>query len=400
MATATALRDPTRRRTRLAGVDAARGLALIGMMSVHVIPSVGSDGSTAVSSLIAGGRSAALFAVLAGVGLALASGGATAPRGRALARASAGTAARAVVLFVIGLTLGLFDSHVAVILAYYALLFLVAIPFLALRPGVLLPLAAAWAVVAPLISQAVRASMPPPSYGNPTFESFADPLGLVRELALTGYYPVFTWTAYILAGLGIGRLALNSTRVARWLLGGGVTLAIATWISSTVVVENGVLTELVAAGLGDHPASRPFADAVQFTGFYGTTPTTTWWWLTIASPHSGTGFDLLHTIGSAAAVLGLMLLIAKWSRGILLPLSTTGSMTLTLYSLHVVLLATILPRTTEHAFLVHVAIAIAIAVPWRTLVGRGPLEALAAAAAANAGNLVAPSAPRPTLTER
>ncbi|MGH8826816.1 MAG: heparan-alpha-glucosaminide N-acetyltransferase domain-containing protein, partial [Jiangellaceae bacterium] len=233
MATATALRGPTRRRARLAGVDAARGLALIGMMSVHIIPSVDPDRSTAVSSLIAGGRSAALFAVLAGVGLALASGGANAPRSRALTRASAGTAARAVVLFVIGLTLGLFDSHVAVILAYYALLFLVAIPFLALGPRVLLPLAAAWAVAAPVISQAVRATTPPPSYGNPTLESFADPLGLVRELVLTGYYPVFTWTAYLLAGLGIGRLALNSTRVAGWLLGGGMTLAIATWISST-----------------------------------------------------------------------------------------------------------------------------------------------------------------------
>lgn len=378
----------TQPRTRLAGVDAARGVALIGMMSVHIIPSVDADGGTSTSSLIASGRSSALFAILAGVGLALASGGATPPRGRARERAYAGTAARALVLFVIGLTLGMFDSHVAVILAYYALLFLVAIPFLTLRPAILLPLAAAWAIIAPVISQAVRASMPSPSYDNPTFESFDDPLGLGRELALTGYYPVFTWTAYVLAGLGIGRLALNSTRVASWLLGGGATLALAAWITSTVVVENTALTHLVAAGLGDHPASRPFADAVQLTGFYGTTPTTTWWWLTIASPHSGTAFDLLHTIGSAAAVLGLMLLLARRARGFLLPLTTIGSMTLTLYSLHVVLLATILPSTTEHALLLHVIIAMTIAVPWRTAVGRGPLEALAAAAAANAAQVV------------
>ena len=62
---------------RILGVDAARGVALIGMMSIHIAPAIGTDGSTSTTYLIASGRSAALFALLAGVGLALASGGPT-----------------------------------------------------------------------------------------------------------------------------------------------------------------------------------------------------------------------------------------------------------------------------------------------------------------------------------
>ncbi|HJY24110.1 MAG TPA: hypothetical protein VJ649_00360, partial [Actinomycetes bacterium] len=47
---------------RLLGVDAARGVALIGMMSVHINPAVTPAGETTTSYLIASGRSAALFA--------------------------------------------------------------------------------------------------------------------------------------------------------------------------------------------------------------------------------------------------------------------------------------------------------------------------------------------------
>ena len=57
---------------RVVGVDAARGLALLGMVSVHVLPATDGDGGESLAYAVASGRSAALFAVLAGVGLALA----------------------------------------------------------------------------------------------------------------------------------------------------------------------------------------------------------------------------------------------------------------------------------------------------------------------------------------
>jgi hypothetical protein len=63
-------------------------------------------------------------------------------------------------------------------------------------------------------------------------------------------------------------------------------------------------------------------------------------------------------------------------------------MTFTLYSLHVVLISTVLPDTIPNALLWHVLVALAIAVPWRMYVGRGPLEALAANAAGTASAAV------------
>lgn len=370
---------PVAVRSRLLGVDAARGIALLGMMSVHILPTVGEDGGLTASRLIASGRSSALFAVLAGVGLALATGGRTPPRGRPLAAASVGVALRALVIFLVGLCLGAFPSGVAVILAYYGVLFLLAIPFLGLGPRVLLPLGLLWAAGAPLLNHQWRIDRPPASYDIPTFDSLQQPGDLLRELMVSGYYPVFPWLAYVLVGLGIGRLALASTRVATALLAGGAALAVAAWVTSTVLLDNGGLEHLVTAGLGGHPASPfDFADVVNHTSFYGTTPATSWWWLIVAAPHTATPFDLLHTIGTSAAVLGLMLLLAPRARPLVWPLAAIGGMTFTLYTLHVVLLSGPVQGHDLSTYLVHVAIAFAIAMPWRAFIGRGPLEAVAA----------------------
>ena len=385
-ATTITLRAPSR---RLLGVDAARGLALIGMMAIHILPMLVADGSVDLAYRIASGRSAALFAVLAGVGLALASGGTTPPRGRRLAAAAAGTLARGGVLLLVGLELGGLGSGVAVILVFYALLFVVAVPFLGLSAKVLLPLAAAWAVLAPMLSQAARPFMPTQSFASPAPPALADPADLLREVAVTGYYPVLTWTAYLLAGLGIGRLALGNLRVQRTILLAGAVLAVGAWLASWWLLHpGGGLQVLEAAGAPGTPLEGRDVETAVTTSFYGTTPTSTWWWLAVAAPHSGSPFDLLHTIGTSAVVLGAMLLLARVAAPVLLPFAAIGSMTLTLYTLHVVLLATVLPRTVPDAFLWHVLIAVAVAVPWRGLVGRGPLEAVAAFAARSAAGLV------------
>jgi hypothetical protein len=65
-------------------------------------------------------------------------------------------------------------------------------------------------------------------------------------------------------------------------------------------------------------------------------------------------------------------------------------MTFTLYTTHVLLLSGPLPRETDDALIWHVVVALAIAVPWRAFVGRGPLEAAAAQLAAAASAAVMP----------
>ena len=367
---------------RLLGVDAARALALIGMMATHLEPRLDPDGSTSTAYLIASGRASALFAVLAGVGLALASGATTPPRGRTWRAAAAATAARAAVIFVVGLILGEFDSGLAVILCYYGVLFVVAIPFLGLSARWLIGLGAASALLTPVLSLWLRQTITTPlDSGVPSFDTLmVDPTGTISNIVLTGYYPVLTWSAYLLIGMGVGRLALGRVWVAAAVAVTGVAVAAAAWFGSRFWLDSGGLDTLREAGLGGHITSGPIGEELLHTGFYGTTPTTSWAWLGVASPHSGAPPDLLHTTGTALAVLGVMLVLARALGPVIWPLAAVGSMTFTLYSLHVVLIATVLPAENTHALLIHVLIAFVIAMPWRMIIGRGPLEALAAAA--------------------
>src|SRR3954469_14101024 len=67
---------------------------------------------------------------------------------------------------------------------------------------------------------------------------------------------------------------------------------------------------------------------------------TSWWYLALPTPHSHTPVDLLHTLGSALAVLGMALLLTRVPAiaRLLWPLAAAGSLSLTLYSAHLVLL--------------------------------------------------------------
>ena len=360
-------------RGRLIGVDAARALALIGMMSVHLLPSTDPDGSTSTAYLISSGRASALFAVLAGVGLALANGGTVPLTGNAHISAAAGIMGRALLLGLLGLFLGDLDSGVAVILVNYAFLFACATAFLGLSARSLAIMAVAWALIVPVIAFWLRLHIPESWMGVPG-------IGFLREIFLTGYYPVLPWIAYLLAGLAAGRLNLGSRRVASWLLGGGLTLAVA--------------AKLMSAALLGASGTNLVQEPVQF---FGTTPTDTWWYLAVATPHSGATFDLLHTIGTSLAVLGACLLLAAAGRFLLAWAAAAGGMTLSLYTAHVLALTAgwgLSDRTTLLVW--HATAAIVIGLLWRTFVGRGPLETLAANLAGVFKRAVAGSLTNPT----
>jgi uncharacterized membrane protein len=385
---------------RLVGVDATRGLALLGMMAVHVLPAVDRDGGATTAHAIAGGRSAATFAVMAGAGLALLTGGTDPVRGRPWAAAAAGLVVRAAAIGGLGLLLGSADSGVAVILAYYAVLFVVAIPLLPLRAKPLMALAVTIAFLAPVLSYLLREGNRVPFSGhNPTLSTLIDAPGdLAQALLLTGYYPVLAWTAYLCAGLAAGRLRLRERRTAAWLLGIGVAVAVAASMTSRLLLGPFGGHDQIAATLSD-PASL---DNTLELGLYGNTPTATWWWLAVAAPHSSTPLDLLHTIGGALGLLGAMLLVAstgRLARALLAPLAAAGSMTLSLYIAHVLLLASgALPEDRETSYAGQVVAALALAWLWRRFLGRGPLERVIALLATPVRDAVArgPAADDPT----
>ncbi len=393
--------------SRLVGVDLARGLALVGMMATHVVPVLVVTGSGPGGALVeqvhplhllAGGRASALFAVLAGVSLALVAGRDRPPAGPAWARAVRSLLARALVVAAVGLTLGSLDSGIAVILVNYAVLFVVACAFLPLRARRLWPLALGWLALSPVLSHLWRTSLPPGPGAVPAWGGLLDPVGFATELVVTGYYPVLTWTGYLLLGLAVGRSSwLHRDRPVP-LAGaavGGTAVAVATKLVSSALLQlPGVRERLVVP-----PGSfvQPDLDLAVQTSMYGTTPTTSWWWLAVSGQHSGTPLDLLHTAGCAVAVLAVCLLVARAApaRAVLLPLAAAGSTTFTLYTLHVLVEtvrhAAVPTPSTEGAvlvWLVQVVAALALATAWRLLGGggptepgaRGPLESVAASA--------------------
>lgn len=394
--------------SRLLGVDLARLLALLGMFAAHLTEPTPGDGPGGVDALfqVVAGRSSALFALLAGVSLGI------------VAR-SAGDAdvslhrrrlvVRSAVVAVVGLLLGLLDSGVAVILVYYGLLFCCALPVLRWRASSLAWLALGWGLASPAVSLLLRPLLPATTYQVPSLVSLADPWQLLTELLLTGYYPVLTWATYLFAGMAVGRLlvpALTDTGSARgrggsdrdgegrgrdgvdgrvpagtvrtlllkgaWLA--ALPVAVSAWATRTPGVRDALLDSWGSGG------SWSALDTEMRTGFFGAHPEGSWWWLAVWSPHSGTVADLAHTTGSALVVLGACLLLVRLTP--VLPwrvISGAGAMTLTLYSLHVLVLGSIsdrgpLARGAEHAVLIHSVVAVLIGAGFALAGRRGPLE--------------------------
>lgn len=367
---------------RIAGVDVARGLALLGMFSVHVFGAFEPDGSPTVAWQVAGGRSSATFALVAGVGLAFTTGGRTPRTGRG---SLAAVTARALSVGLIGLLLGYAANaaglDVDVILVFYALLFLLALPLLALRARTLACVALALAVVAPFLVHLLRGALPEPAFeGDPTLQDVVtDPAGLLGDLLVHGDYPVLAWTAYLCAGLAIGRLDLFSRRTATGLLTAGLALAATAWLACSLwLLRWGGLERLRQAEF--HDAAGPHArDEV----LWDTPGGETWWSMLSRAPHSTSPFDMLHTLGAATALLGAVLLLTRVGvvRRALLPLAAAGSMPLTLYCAHVLFLGTgALNDSRDLQYAVLVAGALLFAVVWRLTRGQGPLEAVVAGA--------------------
>lgn len=379
---------------RLHGIDAARGLALLGMMATHLLPTFESDASLTPTwiGLTFSGRAAALFAVLAGVGLALSTGKHTPVQGPDLGAARRGIALRALVIAAVGLTLGGLEVNLAIILVHYAVLFLCVLPFLGMGLKRLCAWAGGWILGSPVLAYLIRpwllAAEPPLKLGhNPSWEDLGTPSRLLADLFFTGYYPVFQWLSYLLVGLVVGRLVLGRAMLPLFLLVAGSVVAVLAKTLGVTAMES----------WGGRPALEEVLnspgyplDSVLQVNLTGIPQEGSWWWLASAAPHSGTTLDLLHTSGVAVAVIGACLLLgrlAEWvDLDLLLPLRGAGAMTLTLYTVHVWVVSGFylkpLPSgwTEDGMYFVQAAAAVVVGIVFVLLKWRGPLEWLGHAA--------------------
>ena len=349
---------------RVLGVDVARALALLAMALTHLNATTDVDGRATAVGTVASGRASALFAVLLGVSAALMTSrqvGAGQFR-----EAATALAVRALIIVALGLTLvALLDGTPAVILTQYGLLLFLAVPFLRLRPRTLLVLAATWAVLSPVLSHAIRAGRPPTQALQPDLAMLATPVRLLDVVVVTGFYPVLTWLTYLFVGLAVGRLDLRAPLVRRRLIIGGTLLSAGSHALSAAALA------LTAPAVASVELHRQRA---------GTAPADDWRWLLVDARHTGTTLDLLQTTGSALAVLGVCLVLADRSGVPGQVLARTGSLSLSLYTTHIVAAGTVGPFGLT-AWLCQAVIALGAGVVASRLRRRGPLEAFVSAAA-------------------
>ncbi|GAB3493607.1 heparan-alpha-glucosaminide N-acetyltransferase domain-containing protein [Nocardiopsis coralliicola] len=369
-------------RGRLHGVDLARWLAVAGMLAIHFgVPFLDPESPTAgLVSTYAWGRSTILFAFLAGISLALVSGGAEPHRGAAGTTAALRTAVRGGCLIAVGWGLNLAvlaaDSNLTVIITFYGLYFLLAIPFLRLSAGWAAAAAAALLLTGPQLLWLLRRSADiggTMAHLRPAVDRF-DPGHLLAEqglmeLGVFGYYPALAYMAAVLAGLAVGRLDLRSPAVRLKIALGGVLLAFLAYRTSWHAWYSYGL-------FGELGAREEVADAV---------PTHDARWLLTSMPHTATTPELLGGIGVAMAVLAGCLWCAERFPRTVAPFTAAGAMALTVYALHALVMAWqawlpegtgglpgLLDASMAEVYLVGSA---AAALLWRTLIGRGPLEA-------------------------
>lgn len=369
-------RAPKKLSKRLVGIDAARGLALVGMMATHLLPAWNEDtGEATLSWILFSGNAAALFAMLAGVGLALSTGGRNPHQGKRLTADRAGIAVRAVLITLVGLWIGTLMSEEPPaynILIYYGMFFLLSIPFLRLGPKALFVSAGAFGLLAPLLMQNLLDVLPEWSSYNPTLGTvLSEPGGTLSQLMLTGSYPALPYMTYLLAGMAIGRLDLRRIKTQITLLVAGVGVAVVAHVTSYILLY----------GLGGYQRLLDSSQVSEeklveiLTWGPDSLPTSTPWWLAITTPHADTPLSLAASLGVSMAALGVFLLIARKAGDWLLPLTAMGVMTLTLYTAHLVALSFEIHYDRPYLwYLIHLVVAVVFALVWYLNLGKGPLE--------------------------
>lgn len=325
--------------TRMVGIDFARFLAIVGMMCAHLLH------HDNPGFVLWDGNPSILFAVIGGISVILATrrylskGEVTAARWA--------MAARGIIVIAVGMGLALLGPHVYIVLVYFGAAMLAVIPFIRAKNSTLLIWAAVLAVVGPLLSGFARASVVPVDDLTNLglgFGDFADPVGLLRMVSLTGYYPAINWVVYLMVGMVVGRYVLaaqrngtESTLILRFIAIGASLITVAI-TASELARRAFAMPALLARGLDEQQVESLLANGVNHELGH-----TEWWFYLLNVAHSGLTLDILRGIGFSLLVIGAMLWLARVlsprALSILRPVSSAGTAPLTIYSLHVAAVA-------------------------------------------------------------
>lgn len=341
---------------RLVGVDLARGLGLLGVFVAHTAPASGVRAIDIVLN-ISEHVSAPLFTLILGVSLGLMT-----QRGRKDARERPRLrrqlAVRALLLVILGIAVGYLGAQVIPILSYFGVVVLLLIPLMFVRTRWLIVPAAMLVALSPLAQSFVPGLLGGwltnglAASGQPL--PFRDPVsGLASFLFYDPGYRVSGLLVFALAGLAASRY-LASTRML---------FAIAT----------------IGGGLVGLAVILSSASGATLAAYSGSVP------------------ELLKATGLALIILGACCLlvaaagaprrsrVASTTLRLLDPVRILGTMSLTFYVLHIVVLGvwahvTDLSDDSWPLLLGLIVGSLTLSVLWNRLVGKGLLEWLMGAA--------------------
>lgn len=376
---------------RIAALDIARGLAVLGMFIAHVGPE--REGLVGWLLNLADGRSSILFATLAGISLAILTGRNVPYTGVEFLQAKIRIFTRAALLLAISGVLALMNDMVALILTFYAAWFVLAIPFLHWRPRNLFILAGISWIVGP-----IAASYLSFFFEKTGMDPMGDTSGFMIDTMVTGTYVGLIYMGFVFAGLAIGRLDLRSRSIGSYLAPIGASLAIVGYGTAFLLTELGHgggddfypeyfyddyedYEDLGWRGDGMGLEWNPYATPPSLNMFLG------------AEPHSGTVLEAVGSGGFAIAVIGLLLLGGPILGKILYPIAAVGSMSLTSYSFHIIAIWLIPALVFPDSLLPLgwlVLATLALCSLWHALLGRGPLERLLSSVSGRAARITPP----------
>lgn len=219
---------PAPRPVRAAGIDIARGIAMLGMVSVHV-----SWTNRGWWSELASGRAAVLFFTLSGLTASM-----LAQRGTF--SASAGQLRRrGIVLFLGGMTM-MSTIWPTTILHVYGLMFLAAPWLLRRRTRILLAVAVVAFAVGPilvLVWNDVRID-----FGSATV---VPTVYLVIKRILANHYALLVWTGFFTVGVGVARVDLSRRQNSIRLASAGVMMTIVTTVINAMWAPVGAAPDVM-----------------------------------------------------------------------------------------------------------------------------------------------------------
>ncbi|MGX1852207.1 DUF418 domain-containing protein [Streptomyces sp. NBC_01456] len=400
---------------RMLGIDVLRALAILGMVWLHfTLTGWGSPappGQPADSSLnwingLLGTRSREIFFLLAGVTVALLTGGTSVRRGRERVTAWKRVTVRAGMLFVLALVLGELGVWELQILHYYALWLLLLLPLSVLRVRTLLIIAGVLAVACPVFKIAADHAgaswgflpgmspgmLPKESVGGfallihpgewlPTLQNVIFGLGNTGQDTLS-VLPFLT------LGLALGKLDLRAAAVRRRMMVAGAGTAVAALLLSLVSMYPLGAVETVNA------YKNPPAAATAAPGSAPSAPPKlpkAPWESLVTMGHPGpadkqfSATEGTFMLGTITALLGglLTLMDKRLWRRLLRPVAAFGSMALTWYFGHFLWLNYLAPvkaaegGTAGRSFLsfaVFAVVSLTVSLLWRKWLRRGPLE--------------------------